>query len=225
MNSTTQNKKIVYLTFDDGPSRTNTANILDVLNKNGVKATFFVVGRSAENNKENIKNLKKAGMAIYPHCNIHEYKEVYESKDSYFKDLNCCQSKINKLLGENTKANFVRLPGGSTNLVCKKNVLDSIKKELLNKNIMYIDWNVDSGDASAAKVSSESIKKNIKNSAGTYKIEVVLMHDAEGKKSTATTLDSIIQEYKLLNYEFKTLNNITKEEIQYLKNGKVINRQ
>ena len=51
------------------------------------------------------------------------------------------------------------------------------------------------------------------------------MHDAEGKKSTADTLDSIIQEYKLLNYEFKTLDNITNEEIQYLVNSKVINRE
>nr|WP_278321277.1 polysaccharide deacetylase family protein [Clostridium baratii] len=217
-------KNVVYLTFDDGPSRANTAKILNVLKKNNVKATFFVVGQNAENNKENIRNLKKAGMAIYPHCNIHEYNQIYKSSDTYFKDLQVCQNKLNKVLNQNKNYKFVRMPGGSTNLVCKKEVLNNIKKGLKSKNIMYVDWNIDSGDASAAKVSSESIRNNIKNSAGTYKIEVVLMHDAEGKKSTADTLDSIIQEYKLLNYEFKTLDNITNEEIQYLVNSKVINR-
>ncbi len=163
-------------------------------------------------------------MAIYPHCNVHNYKKIYKNKNEYFKDLNICEKRIKSVLGKNTKLNFVRLPGGSTNTVGDRSVINSIEKELKKKNKMYIDWNIDSGDAKFANVPSDVIKNNIKRNAGTYNIEVVLMHDAAGKKSTVNSLQSIINEYKRMNYEFKTLDNISKEEIKYLKTNRVINR-
>ncbi|MDQ0148423.1 polysaccharide deacetylase family protein [Eubacterium multiforme] len=225
VNCSTLEGKVVYLTFDDGPSYANTGKILNILNKNGVKATFFVVGNKVVENKEQIKNLKKHNMAIYPHCNVHDYKKIYKNKEEYFKDLNICEKRMKSVLGENIKLNFVRLPGGSTNTVGKRTVINSIKKQLKEKRKMYIDWNIDSGDAKASNVSSNIIKNNIKKNSGAYKVEVVLMHDAEGKKSTVSSLQSIINEYKAMNYEFKTLDNISKEEIQYLKNAGVINRK
>ncbi|MBP1888885.1 peptidoglycan/xylan/chitin deacetylase (PgdA/CDA1 family) [Clostridium moniliforme] len=138
--------------------------------------------------------------------------------------MNICEKRIKSVLGKNTKLNFVRLPGGSTNTVGDRSVINSIEKELKKKNKMYIDWNIDSGDAKFANVPSDVIKNNIKRNAGTYNIEVVLMHDAAGKKSTVNSLQSIINEYKRMNYEFKTLDNISKEEIKYLKTNRVINR-
>lgn len=162
-------------------------------------------------------------MAIYPHCNVHNYDQIYSSSNEYFKDLSLCENKINSVLNEKKNFNFVRLPGGSTNRVGSSSVLKEIKNGLKSRNIMYIDWNIDSGDATAANVSSKRIKENIKSNAGAYRVEVVLMHDAEGKKSTVSTVENIINEYKLMNYEFKTLDNISNEDIQYLKNIKVIN--
>ncbi|WP_341534805.1 polysaccharide deacetylase family protein [Clostridium sardiniense] len=222
-NCNNSKKKVVYLTFDDGPSITNTNNIIDILNKNGVKGTFFVVGNKAAENKNILKKARNLGMSIYPHCNVHDYEKIYSSTDEYFKDLNLCENKINNVLNEKLDFKFVRLPGGSTNRVGKQSVLSGIKKELKSRNVMYVDWNIDSGDATASNVSSECIRKNIKNNAGAYRVEVVLMHDAEGKKSTVTTLENIINEYKLMNYEFKTLDNISNDDIQYLKDVKVIN--
>ena len=180
--------KTVYLTFDDGPSNGNTNKILDILEKNNIKATFFVVGNRISANKSIIKRAKNLNMAIYPHCN-----------------------------------RFVRLPGGATNTVCKKEVLNNIKNEIKSQNIMYIDWNVDSGDAVARNVSSNIIKNNMRNYSGIYNVEVVLMHDSGDKESTVDTLQSIINNYKNKNYKFKTLNNISKEEINYLKKIRVIN--
>ncbi len=201
----------------------NTNNIIDILNKNGVKGSFFVVGNKIIENKNILKKAKNSGMAIYPHCNIHNYEKIYSSSDEYFKDLSLCENKINRVLNEKKNFRFVRLPGGSTNRVGSLSVLKEIKNGLKSRNVMYIDWNIDSGDATAANVSSKRIKENIKSNAGTYRVEVVLMHDAEGKKSTVSTLENIINEYKLMNYEFKTLDNISNEDIQYLKNIKVIN--
>lgn len=216
-------KKVVYLTFDDGPSSINTNNIIDILNKNGVKGSFFVVGNKVSENKNTLKKARALGMAIYPHCNLHSYEKIYSSSDEYFKDLSLCENKINSVLNEKRNFKFVRLPGGSTNRVASPSVLKEIKSELESRNVMYIDWNIDSGDASAANVSSKRIKENIKSNSGTYRVEVVLMHDAEGKKSTVSTLENIINEYKFMNYEFKTLDDITNEEVQYLKNIRVIN--
>lgn len=163
-------------------------------------------------------------MAIYPHCNNHDYDKIYGSKNSYLKDLNCCKRNMINILGENcSDFRFVRLPGGSTNTVCKKKVLNSIKNEIKSQNTMYIDWNVDSGDAVARNVSSNTIKNNMRNYSGIYNVEVVLMHDSGDKESTVDTLQSIINSYKKKNYKFKTLNNISKEEINYLKKIRVIN--
>ena len=216
--------KTVYLTFDDGPSNGNTNKILDILEKNNIKATFFVVGNRISANKSIIKRAKNLNMAIYPHCNNHDYNKIYCSKNSYLKDLNCCKKNMINILGENcSDFRFVRLPGGATNTVCKKEVLNNIKNEIKSQNIMYIDWNVDSGDAVARNVSSNIIKNNMKNYSGIYNVEVVLMHDSGDKESTVDTLQSIINNYKNKNYKFKTLNNISKEEINYLKKIRVIN--
>ena len=206
-----------YLTFDDGPSNGNTNKILDILEKNNIKATFFVVGNRISANKSIIKRAKNLNMAIYPHCNNHDYDKIYSSKNSYLKDLNCCKKNMINILGENcSDFRFVRLPGGATNKVCKKEVLNNIKNEIKSQNIMYIDWNVDSGDAVARNVSSNIIKNNMKNYSGIYNVEVVLMHDSGDKESTVDTLQSIINNYKNKNYKFKTLNNISKEEINIL---------
>lgn len=220
----TPQNKTVYLTFDDGPANGNTNKILNILEKNNVKATFFVVGSRIPANKAIIKKAKSLNMAIYPHCNNHDYDKIYSSKNEYLKDLNCCKKNMINTLGKDcSDFKFVRLPGGATNTVCKREILNNIKNELKAKNTMYIDWNVDSGDAVARNVSSNTIKNNMKNYAGIYNVEVVLMHDSGDKESTVETLQSIINGYKKKNYKFKTLNNISKEEINYLKKIRVIN--
>ena len=86
------NKKIVYLTFDDGPSQ-NTDRILKILKKYNAKATFFVTGCHQEYNQYIIEAYKQ-GHTIGLHSYLHEYQDIYSSKDAYFKDL----KKINKWL-------------------------------------------------------------------------------------------------------------------------------
>lgn len=217
-------KNTVYLTFDDGPSKNNTASVLDILNKNGVKGSFFVVGQNAMKYKENLKNLQKSGMGIYPHCNVHTYSQIYKNKDAYFYDLNCCKNNLKNVLGNDYDFKFVRLPGGATNEVSNFNIKNSILKELDYKGINYIDWNVDSGDAEAVSVSTNKLKSNFKKNCGKYKVEVVLMHDTDAKDSTVMSLQDLINIYKSKGYEFKTLDQITEDEIDYLIHTKVVNR-
>lgn len=217
-------KKIVYLTFDDGPSFSNTDAILDVLCRNNIKATFCVVGENVIANKGTTNRLNRLGMGIIPHCNCHEYNVIYSSLDDYMMDLQECEKNINKTLGENKKYKMVRIPGGSTNAVCEQNILKRIKDAIKRNNMYYIDWNLDCGDTQAIKVDKSIIEKNILNYAGRRQIEVVLMHDLENKTTTTESLQSIIDRYKELGYEFKIIDDMENWEIEYLINNKVINR-
>lgn len=218
-------QKIVYLTFDDGPSFSNTDSILDVLCRNKVKATFCVVGENVILNKGTTNRLNDLGMGIIPHCNCHEYKTLYHSLESYIEDLKKCEDNINRTIGENRNYKMVRLPGGSTNTVCERYIMDKIKNKIKNDNMYYIDWNLDCGDSMATIVNRSTIENNILANAGKKQIEVVLMHDLENKKTTTEALQNIINKYKDLGYQFKTIDNMEQWEIDYLINNKVINRK
>ena len=217
-------EKIVYLTFDDGPSSRNTERIVNILNNNKVNATFFVVGENVKRYPEMVKRLSDENMALFPHCNCHKYSELYSSKDNFLNDLFQCEETIMSLTGKKENIHFVRMPGGSDNKVCNSNVLGEIKQNLLQDNYYYIDWNVDIGDATATNVSTETLISNINKYAYNYKIDVVLMHDLDSKNTTIDALDRVIKDYKSKGYTFKTFNNISGEEIEYLKAIGVINR-
>ena len=78
-------EKVVYLTFDDGPSE-NTKKILDILAEYDAKATFFITGAN-EQCRPYIKEAYDAGHTIGLHTYTHNYDEVYESDEAYFADL------------------------------------------------------------------------------------------------------------------------------------------
>ena len=81
----TDDEKVVYLTFDDGPSE-NTEEILKILEKYNVKATFFITGED-KSHRYLIKEAYDAGHTIGLHTYSHKYSEVYASVDAYFEDL------------------------------------------------------------------------------------------------------------------------------------------
>lgn len=106
-------KKYVYLTFDDGPSE-NTPALLEVLGKNNVKATFFVVYNS---NKQYYQDIVCAGHAIGLHSYTHDYAKIYQSEDAYFADLQQLSDYVKDACGVESK--LLRFPGGSSNTVSR----------------------------------------------------------------------------------------------------------
>lgn len=216
-------KKVVYLTFDDGPSKNNTPEILDILNKNNVKASFFLIGKKAELNKDIVKNLYSSGMCIFPHSYSHEYEKIYKSKEAYIEDFSACNAVISNITGEKSY-DFVRLPGGSYNKVSKDMVMNDIRQYLKSNNVKYIDWNVSSADATPYKVSSDTIRDNVISQCKYWDVSVVLMHDSEGKKSTVEALPEIIKYLKEDGYTFKTFKDTDSEEINRMIKYKILNR-
>lgn len=221
---TKNNEKIVFLTFDDGPSENNTSRILNILNKHNVKASFFVVGNKVDSYPNIVRKLKNSGMCILSHSYSHNYKTIYKDVDSFFYDLNKCNEAIEKVTGEKTKS-YVRLPGGSDNLVCNGKVLADIRNKLISNGIDYVDWNVCSGDAMSRTVDARILKKNVMNQCSMNDFAVVLMHDGYYKTTTVDALNDTIEYLKENNFKFRTFDDLTIEEREKMIQLRVINRK
>lgn len=194
--------KVVYLTFDDGPSE-NTLKVLKILKRYNAKATFFV---TAFDKSEYMKNIVEEGHTIGLHTYSHDYGKIYSSTSAYFKDL----EKIGKLVYDKTGVNtkIIRFPGGASNTISasySKGIMSKLTNMVEDRGYKYFDWNVNSGDADGQNVSAEKILANVKRESSGVSNCVVLMHDTAVKNTTVKALDSICAYYKEQGYEFAGL--------------------
>ena len=199
-----KNKKIAYLTFDDGPSK-NTKKILKILDQYDVKATFFVIGK--KNLDSEYKAIAESGNTIALHSYTHSYSVIYKSEKGYFDDLQKISDKVFELTG--VRSQVVRFPGGSSNTVHKKyckGIMPKLEKALEEKGYVYHDWNVDSGDATGSNVAVDKLLRNIKNDIGSKNVIDILMHDTgDSKNTTVEALPKIIEYLKEKGFEMRTL--------------------
>jgi len=202
------NTGVIYLTFDDGPSNGTTPKILDILDKKGIKATFFVVNHGASLDYL-IKKEYDLGHSIGLHSYTHSYSKIYSSKDNYYDDLTLISNKVKNITGEDVK--MIRFPGGGSNSVSKKykkGIMSELTKEVIDKGYRYYDWNVESGDAGGAKT-SEDVYNNVTSGLKNNRINIVLMHDFENNDKTIEALEDII-DYGLANgYRFDKIDMTT----------------
>lgn len=181
--------KVIYLTFDDGPSA-YTNELLDILKKYNVKATFFVTGNGSD---AVIKRAYEEGHSIGLHTYSHNYNKVYQSVDAYFNDLNKISNRVERITGQKSK--LIRFPGGSSNTVSNfnKGIMTKLALEVEVRGYKYFDWNVGSSDTSTSdsnKIANNVIKSLRKGS------NIVLQHDT--KYSSVKAVSKII-EYGLAN--------------------------
>ncbi len=197
--------KVVYLTFDDGPSSKSTAKIIEILKTYDVKATFFVQGRNVAKNSEALKLIYEAGHAIGNHSYSHNYTLIYSDEDSFWEDFEKCQNAIFDVVG--IYPEIYRFPGGSTAAVDLngESFVKLINTALLEKGMQHCDWNIDSGDAATGYASAGTIKSNAYSQIGKKKNAVVLMHDTDAKASTIEALPEVIEHYLAMGYRFEVL--------------------
>lgn len=189
--------KVVYLTFDDGPS-SRTEEILDLLDRYDIKATFFVVYNDSEKAKNIIKRAYEDGHTIGVHSTSHSYKEIYKSVDSFLNDFEVCFEYLKDVTGD--VPSIFRFPGGSVNNY-NKSVRKEIAEELLRRGFTYFDWNV-SGEDATKNYSEKSIYQNVVSGCRKHDSSVVLLHDSENKKETVAALEYIIPELIEEGYVF-----------------------
>ena len=168
--------KVIYLTFDDGPSQ-YTPKLLDVLAKYNVKATFFVVDTAYVHLLDDIV---AGGHAIGMHSICHDYDVIYANDEAFFKDLWAIQKVIYDRTG--VYSTLMRFPGGSSNSVSKKynkGIMTRLTAAVQDQGYQYFDWNVDSKDAGGA-TSAEEVYQNVINGCSKRNVSVVLQHDIKG---------------------------------------------
>lgn len=179
----------VYLTFDDGPS-SNTDEILDILARYDVKATFFVTGKTQDVYIPLYQRIVEEGHTLGMHSFSHRYNEIYASKERFAEDLEQLQEFLYDTTG--VWSRFYRFPGGSSNRVSEV-PMEKLTDYLAQEDIYYLDWNVSCGDATGRSLRPQQIADNVTQNIGKYHTAVVLLHDASDKTSTVEALPLIIE--------------------------------
>ena len=201
--SKSEDSKVVYLTFDDGPSE-NTKAVLDILDANKVKATFFVTNENAEYS-DMIFEAFQRGNGIGIHTYSHDYGTIYASEEAYIKDMDAMNALIKKQIGH--RVTIMRFPGGSSNTVSrnyKQGIMTSLSNMILDRGYQYYDWNASNGDGNA-NLSSDTLVETALREIGEQNTIMMLMHDGAGNKATVEALPAIITALKEKGYVFKTI--------------------
>ena len=204
-------KKTAFLTFDDGPSCL-TEKYLDILDSEGVKATFFVIGSKSDEMKAVYRRIVDEGHTLGMHSYSNSYSTIYSSSDSFEKDVTKLNAYLKKVTGE--KSQYYRFPGGSNNEISNVDMSEFI--HVLNeKKITYFDWNVSAGD-SASDYSVQDIVTNVTEGVSKYKTSVVLLHDGDDKSTTVEALGPLIKALQKMKAKILPIDENT-NVIQYIK--------
>lgn len=191
-------KKVVALTFDDGPDATYTPKILEVLHQYHVPATFFVLGSQVDKYPKVMQWITKAGHEIgnhgYDHYDLNKLteQEVYD-------DIKRGERSILRTTG--ILAQNYRPPGG----VMTHDVMNAVQASGYD----LIHWSIDPKDWSlkrTASVIAKSVKSNVK--AG----DIILFHDGGmNQKQTVAALRDLIKDLRAQGYRFVTVSQLLDE--------------
>lgn len=188
-------EKVIYLTFDDGPSDRITPKILDVLKQENVKATFFIVGKNAVRRKNILKRAVKEGHTLGVHSYSHIYNEIYSSVQSLLEDIDRCNEVIAEITGK--PSTLYRFPGGSFFLS------EPLKQAVSDRGMKYIDWNASLNDAELKDPTPELLFDTAVETAGNKNKVILLAHDTTDKTATAEALKNVIKYFKQKGYAFE----------------------
>ena len=208
-------KKMVFLTFDDGVTPGVTDKALDILKEKQVPATFFVVGKTLNDQaKPYLERQLKEGHGIAIHSFSHDYNKLYPKRvpnpATIKEEAEKTMLRLKELLGDKFNTRVWRYPGGHMSWKGLENAGNG-DETLKSLGLEWIDCNSLSGDAEPLKVrptNKEEMLKYVKTSLSYWKqqnVAVVLMHDSQGKNLTLETLPSIIDYFKSNGYEFGIL--------------------
>lgn len=174
------NEQKIAITFDVAWGDEDLSNILNILDKNEVKATFFVTGEFARRLPDDVKKMKERGHAIENHSNNHPHIKNM-SKESIEEDAKKCDDELKKLTGN--KTTYYRAPYGEYN----NTVIEALKDyQVIQWDVDSVDWKVDT--------TCDKIIKNVeqKTRAGS----ILLFHIGSKAKLTDKSLETIIPDLK-----------------------------
>jgi peptidoglycan/xylan/chitin deacetylase (PgdA/CDA1 family) len=199
----------LYLTFDNTPSA-NLPELLAVLDKHHVQATFFVWWGDtggAPSVGSDYRAILDAGHSIGIHSGepSSSLSDLYSSVDSFMEDFTFIFHKIEEETGVRTR--LYRLPGGSISPYnsSRQAMLVEIKRELDARGFLQYDWNASAQDAVYPPLSMQQILGNLYTTIGKGERIVVLLHDGTASDSTVQALEEFIPQCLADGYTFKAL--------------------
>ncbi|MEH1909381.1 MAG: polysaccharide deacetylase family protein [Nostoc sp.] len=186
------NEKVIALSFDDGPGPKNTAQILEILKKNQIKATFFMVGEMVKYFPQVAKQVAADGHVIGNHTWHHWYRQMDLATAA--SEIDRTAEIIYKTTGE--KTTLFRPPGGFLN--------NGLAEYAKNKKYAVMMWSEESGDAERRSPQVPMLVKNVLKYAKPGAI--VLLHDGGGNRSKSVkALPEMIAGLKAQGYRFVTI--------------------
>ena len=189
-------KKNIYLTFDEGYEAGYTPKILETLKNNNVKATFFITAHYVNTQEELVKQMISEGHIIGNHTVNHKSMPTLTDEQIKTEVMDLHQVMLEKF---NYEMKYIRPPKGEYS---ERTIIETNK--LGYKTVMwsfaYEDWN--ENKQPDEEKSKEKILKNLHNG------EIMLLHG--NSKTNTNILDTIIKEAKNMGYEFKSLDEFEK---------------
>ena len=181
-----KNKKVIYLTFDDGPTEELTHWILNTLDEFGIKATFFCIGNNAEKLPEIVDEIREKGHSVGIHGYEHR-RGLYKDNEVFFSDIEKSKNII--------KSNLFRPPHG--------NITPSQAKKLKNLGYNVVLWDVITRDYNPS-LSEEKVldiaKKYTRNGS------IVVFHDSrKAFKNMKYAFPKAVKYWLENGYTFETL--------------------
>ncbi|MBW4477006.1 MAG: polysaccharide deacetylase family protein [Tolypothrix brevis GSE-NOS-MK-07-07A] len=185
-----QGQKVIALTFDDGPWVGSTPKVLDILKKNNIKGTFFVVGQMLKEHPDLGVRIVTEGHVIANHTWTHRYHFMNPQVAAY--EVESTSDLIYQTTG--VKTTLFRPPGGIMN--------NGVAAYARNQKYTIVMWSADSVDYSRPPVSRLIRNVTRESKPG----GIVLMHDGGGNRSnTVEALPQIINHFKKQGYSFVTI--------------------
>ena len=202
-------KKHVYLTFDDGPNDSITPQILDILRRYNVKATFFMVGKYIEKTPYMCTRVIQEGHLAAPHSYTHDYATVYANEQNFRDEV----EKTYQLIVDNTPGNvepfkIFRFPGGSFETDSYGSVKGTYKDALADMGYYYCDWNSLTGDAEGATKDAQGLIDYFESTRPNVNNLIILMHDTVNKQATVDALPALIEKLMSEGYTFSRLDEL-----------------
>lgn len=200
--------KHVYLTFDEGPAENVTPEILDVLRRYNVKATFFMTGEDIEEYPYLCTRAMEEGHLVLPLSMSGDPDTLYADKTTFIDEV----EKTYKLIVENSPSTkkpikLYRFLGGgyeNTSFGIEK---QEYKDELAKKGYYYCDWNTTIGDSNSSRT-SEQLLNFFTSSMPQLNNLVIEMHNTSRNTATAEMLDDLIELLLDDGYTFSRLDEI-----------------
>ncbi len=188
--------KQLALTYDDGPNDPHTLRLLEVLARQDVHATFFLIGRYVQQRPDIVREVVNAGHVIGNHTFTHPLL-TFKRAGELTKELEDCERALHDAVGEHS--NLFRPPfGGRRPAVLR--IARQMGLEPIMWNVTGYDWDATSAELIERKVSSQVRGGN-----------VILLHDGghrefgADRSFTVTATDRLISRYKAEGYEFVTI--------------------